>query len=407
MGQSLSGHDLARQVQSFANRYHEEIYRDRDPRLRAQFEALNRALTGSESEADADAVALGWRNLFELVRTDSAADPAVVREVVQGVADHNGADPGFAYATAPVLLAERTSDYDDAIVLAQRGLDSVAVQMERDRIWFEDDSLFNAMLDEQRSVLVDAIGWVHHLANRPDSAEAILRRAHDLWPTNPTNLYHLGRFYEAAGNLDVAETFFRSGALSATPGDNPNRTALRALYQKTRGSLDGWEAYAKAFEEADRELRRSRILGTRPTPTRLPGFNLEQLTGGKFSSEALEGRVAVINFWGVWCAWCVREMPDVQALFERYADASDVAILTINNDANHNETRDWMAERGYDFPVLWDDGFIASDAGVTGFPTTWFIDPRGFIVYEQRGWTEKLLEEFSWRIEEIRNAQKQ
>ena len=44
---------------------------------------------------------------------------------------------------------------------------------------------------------------------------------------------------------------------------------------------------------------------------------------------------------------------------------------------------------------------------VPGFPTTWFIDPRGFIVYEQRGWTEKLLEEFSWRIEEIRNAQKQ
>ena len=31
----------------------------------------------------------------------------------------------------------------------------------------------------------------------------------------------------------------------------------------------------------------------------------------------------------------------------------------------------------------------------------WFLDPRGREVFEKVGWSEKLLEEFSWRIEAI------
>ncbi len=62
-----------------------------------------------------------------------------------------------------------------------------------------------------------------------------------------------------------------------------------------------------------------------------------------------------------------------------------------------------MKKNGYDFAVLLDDGYVGK-ANVHAFPTTWFLDREGRKVFEKVGWSEKLLEEFSWRVEAIRGG---
>ncbi len=61
-----------------------------------------------------------------------------------------------------------------------------------------------------------------------------------------------------------------------------------------------------------------------------------------------------------------------------------------------------MKERGFNFTVLLDDGYVNQQAKVTAFPTTWFLDREGRIVFKKIGWTKYLVEEFSWRIEALR-----
>jgi hypothetical protein len=39
---------------------------------------------------------------------------------------------------------------------------------------------------------------------------------------------------------------------------------------------------------------------------------------------------------------------------------------------------------------------------LAAFRTTWFLDRHGRKVFEKEGWSEKLVEEFAWRIESIR-----
>lgn len=51
-----------------------------------------------------------------------------------------------------------------------------------------------------------------------------------------------------------------------------------------------------------------------------PPFTGELLDGTAFDSASLTGDVAVINFWGSWCAPCRVETPDLQAV---YADVRD------------------------------------------------------------------------------------
>jgi hypothetical protein len=51
--------------------------------------------------------------------------------------------------------------------------------------------------------------------------------------------------------------------------------------------------------------------------------------------------------------------------------------------------------------VLRDDGYN-TESGVSVFPTTWFLNREGKIIYKQFGYTSELVEEFSWRIEELK-----
>ena len=60
-----------------------------------------------------------------------------------------------------------------------------------------------------------------------------------------------------------------------------------------------------------------------------------------------------------------------------------------------------MKKKQFDFPVLLDDGYVRK-AGVVSFPTTWFVDRQGRIVFVQEGWSKHLVEEFGWRIEALK-----
>ena len=403
---------LSRQIEAFNNVRHVALFEDRDPAVRADFEAMQWALIERAPLHENQYHAQAFRNLFALARTEASPDPEALSRIVNGLARHVSDDPVLAFARAPLLLAEQTGAFEEAEAIVSRGLDSVLVQVERDSAWYADEEERLAVRAEQLGILTDALGWIRHLADSPDSAQAALVRSHALWPENQENLYHLGRFYEARAQdgdssaLVTAERFYRLGAVAPGPGPNPNRPALEELYLRTRGSLQGWEAYENEFEQADQEWRRMNVLSNREAhPESLPPFELENLSGSRFSSIMLRDRVAVINFWGVWCSWCLKEMPDFQRLHDRYATVEDVAIISINNDDDWDVARTWMEEQGYDFTVLRDDGYVMRDAGVTGFPTTWFVDRAGRIAFQKRGWTEKLLEEFSWRIESLRQRE--
>ena len=50
--------------------------------------------------------------------------------------------------------------------------------------------------------------------------------------------------------------------------------------------------------------------------------------------------------------------------------------------------------------TLLDDGYTRR-ANLRGYPTTWFVDPDGRVVFTKLGWSERLIEEFVWRIEMI------
>src|SRR5712692_676650 len=58
------------------------------------------------------------------------------------------------------------------------------------------------------------------------------------------------------------------------------------------------------------------VLERRP----MPAFELERLDGTRFSSKALAGKVALVDFWATWCQPCLEEIPFWNQLQKGYAE---------------------------------------------------------------------------------------
>ncbi len=337
-----------------------------------------------------------FRSLFQLA--DSTTHPDTLLALILGMERYEGINPHITYARGAIALADRRVHLDQAERLAREGLSAGRRRVDEGRSFYDGVGEYARALDGMTSTMVDALAWVYARAGRTEDAERELRRAVELQPQNLSAFHHLGRIFEERGALDSADAYYTRGAMVATPQANPNRDALRALYRTRRGSLDGYDDYYAGLRDRDRARRRRAVESElRATRDPLPAFELATMDGGRLHSDSLRGRVSVVNFWGKWCGPCVAEMPELQRLWRQVAADSGVRLLTINNDQNLAEVREWMQRHRYDMPVLVDSGYASRNSMHT-YPTTWFVDRDGRIAFVKVGWSEELVEEFLWRV---------
>jgi peroxiredoxin len=114
-----------------------------------------------------------------------------------------------------------------------------------------------------------------------------------------------------------------------------------------------------------------------------PAFNLPELNGTDVTLNAMRGKVVLLNFWATWCSACRREIPSLENLYRDFRSDPNFAMLTVSIDQNGKPAvTQFMADNGYDFPVLLDPSNATSVAyGVDGIPTTFVIGPNGQIIW--------------------------
>lgn len=49
-----------------------------------------------------------------------------------------------------------------------------------------------------------------------------------------------------------------------------------------------------------------------------PDFSLTDINGKTFTLSSLRGKIVVIDFWGSWCGWCIKGMPEMKRYYEKY-----------------------------------------------------------------------------------------
>ena len=115
-----------------------------------------------------------------------------------------------------------------------------------------------------------------------------------------------------------------------------------------------------------------------------PDFTLPDAKGEMVSLSSLRGNWVVLDFWGSWCGWCIKGIPQMK---QNYAELSPkVKFVGI---AFHDSKEAWFkALNKYQLPWinLWEDPetdrnkSLLKEYGVSGFPTKMIVNPDGYIV---------------------------
>ena len=115
-------------------------------------------------------------------------------------------------------------------------------------------------------------------------------------------------------------------------------------------------------------------------------FSLEDVRAGRPPVRLLDfqGKPVVLNFFGSWCPPCLREMPDFQAVAERYEGRVSFVGVTFSDTRPQAEAV--LRRTGVTYPAAFDpENKVALAYGLTGMPTTVFISPRGKLLERAQG----------------------
>lgn len=108
-----------------------------------------------------------------------------------------------------------------------------------------------------------------------------------------------------------------------------------------------------------------------------PSFELLGLDGLTHTLDEYKGKSVVLNFWGSWCGPCVKEMPALQAQWEKWKDQG-VVVIGVNVGEDQMTVENFVKLVDIDFPVIMDSGRSAVRSyGVSPLPTTFFINTKG------------------------------
>ena len=108
-------------------------------------------------------------------------------------------------------------------------------------------------------------------------------------------------------------------------------------------------------------------------------FTLTDLQGKSWTLSELRGKVVLVNFWATWCPPCRKEMPDLEALYNRFE--GEVLVVLAISDEDAAKVRPFIAERQVTYPILLDPGRKVNDLfQVEGIPKTFVYDREGKLV---------------------------
>ena len=117
----------------------------------------------------------------------------------------------------------------------------------------------------------------------------------------------------------------------------------------------------------------------------LPDFQLKDPAGKELNLTSLKGKPLLINLWATWCAPCIAELPQLDAIAGR---STGLKVLTINQDTEKlDAVAKFLTERGVKNlePWLNPDNSVMFQYDAPALPTTVLYGSDGREIWRTSG----------------------
>lgn len=132
----------------------------------------------------------------------------------------------------------------------------------------------------------------------------------------------------------------------------------------------------------------------------IPVLTAVTLDGKNFDLSALRGHVVLVHFWATWCTPCIKEMPALEAFYERYR-ARGVEVIAMSEDRTRDldEVHHMVHHMNMHYPVAMAHKASSNTFGdPSALPVTYVVDAKGEVRAEMRPDTQPLTEENLARV---------
>jgi len=119
----------------------------------------------------------------------------------------------------------------------------------------------------------------------------------------------------------------------------------------------------------------------------VPAYSAVSLAGDSVSLAALRGKVVLLNVWATWCHPCRDEIPELQAMHEKYAARGlELIGVSVDTESADDAIRAFMRDFRMTYPVWRDPAErVSAQFHIVGVPATFLIDREGVLRWRKTG----------------------
>ena len=98
------------------------------------------------------------------------------------------------------------------------------------------------------------------------------------------------------------------------------------------------------------------------------------------------GKILLVNFWATWCVPCIKEMPSLDRLKEKFNKNFDVIAISVDRDGLEKVNEFFEEKKINNLNKFFDiKNSLAKEMDLFGVPTSFFVDKKGNLIGYYQG----------------------
>jgi thiol-disulfide isomerase/thioredoxin len=111
----------------------------------------------------------------------------------------------------------------------------------------------------------------------------------------------------------------------------------------------------------------------------------------EFKLSQLKGKYVLLDFWGTWCDPCIKLIPSLKGLHDKFK-GEEFVMVSVANDNNIEKVKTFVRDHGMDWINVYQnergdpaDADFLKKMKISVYPITILIDPDGKIISRGKG----------------------